>query len=920
MVPANPTIDDSVTIVFDASQGNAALVGQTDVFAHCGLIGRASTDLGNWLHQKSQWNSGFDTTILMTPLGNNRHQIGFVPRTFFGCSSAEDIRAMAFVFRNAAGTLAGKNADQSDIHLPIFPDSNFSAILWKPLERPRILSLNTNFPIEVRSNEPALITVFQDGIPFAQSSGLVSQFNYSLPASNYGKYRLSFTADNGTQVVSDSTYYIVQAPVTIAALPQGTRDGINYINDSTVVLVLLAPQKSFSYVIGEFNDWEMDPNYFMNRTPDGERYWLEITGLQAGKEYPFQYFVDQYVKIGDPYAEKVLDPWNDNGVNSIVYPNLIPYPTGKTTELVTVLQTAKPAYNWQVNNFQRPDNRDLVIYELLVRDFVIRHDYATLIDSLDYLEKLGVNAIELMPVNEFDGNQSWGYGPAYYFAPDKYYGTEAKLKEFIDECHARGIAVILDVVFNHAFGQSPLVRLYQDRATGEVNANNPWLNISAPHPLGLGYDFDHESSYTQMHFDSVLSFWAQEYRVDGFRLDLSKGFTNTNTGQDIGLWSQYDQSRVNILKRMSTRFWNLNFGKYFILEHFANNDEETELANHGMMLWGKASEEYYQGGMGYEPNSDFSWYMSYQSRGWSYHNLVGFFESHDEERAMFQNIAYGNNSISSHNCRDTTVALKRMAMLAAFWATIPGPKMMWQFGELGYDYSLNFGCRTCPKPIRWDYWWDTRRQLLFKKYAAIIKLKTEFPDAFRSSSYDISAWGKQKQIHVNSNSMNVTVIGNFDVVNTDVWTGFQHTGRWYNYMAGDSLEVTNVNMTIPLTPGDFRIFTDQRLPKPDLSVSTLPVGLEEEAIDISLNVWPNPFPEETRISFFNPSMNEVGLEVFDLQGSLVSKIDLGLQNAGEIEVVWNPRSKNGDFLPNGLYGFRLKVGEQIKSGKLILQH
>jgi hypothetical protein len=145
------------------------------------------------------------------------------------------------------------------------------------------------------------------------------------------------------------------------------------------------------------------------------------------------------------------------------------------------------------------------------------------------------------------------------------------------------------------------------------------------------------------------------------------------------------------------------------------------------MMWGKASEAYYQGGMGYEANSDFSWYMSHQARGWNFHNLVGFFESHDEERAMFQNITYGNDAIASHNCRDTTVALKRMAMLAAFWATIPGPKMMWQFSELGYDYSINFACRTCPKPARWDYLLDTRRQLLNKKYAAIINLKTKYP-------------------------------------------------------------------------------------------------------------------------------------------------------------------------------------------------
>ncbi|WP_243664309.1 alpha-amylase family glycosyl hydrolase [Rhodothermus marinus] len=93
-----------------------------------------------------------------------------------------------------------------------------------------------------------------------------------------------------------------------------------------------------------------------------------------------------------------------------------------------------------MTDFERPPAHELVIYELLIRDFVARHDYATLIDTLDYLERLGVNAIELMPVAEFDGNISWGYNPAFHLALDKYYGPADDLKRFVDECHRRGIA------------------------------------------------------------------------------------------------------------------------------------------------------------------------------------------------------------------------------------------------------------------------------------------------------------------------------------------------------------------------------------------------------------------------------------------------------------------------------------------------
>ena len=111
----------------------------------------------------------------------------------------------------------------------------------------------------------------------------------------------------------------------------------------------------------------------------------------------------------------------------------------------------------------RPDQRDLVIYELLIRDFSYRSDYQTVIDSLPHLKKLGINAIELMPIIEFDGLSSWGYAPTFFFACEKYYGPEEKLKELIDSCHSNGIAVIMDIVFNHAFQPNPWLRLYYDR-------------------------------------------------------------------------------------------------------------------------------------------------------------------------------------------------------------------------------------------------------------------------------------------------------------------------------------------------------------------------------------------------------------------------------------------------------------------------
>jgi 1,4-alpha-glucan branching enzyme len=197
-------------------------------------------------------------------------------------------------------------------------------------------------------------------------------------------------------------------------------------------------------------------------------------------------------------------------ISASTYPNLKAYPTGKTSGIVSLLQTAKPVFNWQTTNFTRPDKRNLVIYELLIRDFVATQNFQTVKDTLSYLKRLGVNAIEIMPFNEFEGNDSWGYNPSFYFAPDKAYGTETAVRQFVDECHRQGIAVIMDMVLNHSFGSSPMVQLYWDAANNQPAANSPWFNQVATHPFNVGYDFNHEAQATKDFVDRVVEHLAYQ--------------------------------------------------------------------------------------------------------------------------------------------------------------------------------------------------------------------------------------------------------------------------------------------------------------------------------------------------------------------------------------------------------------------------
>ena len=915
--PQFPSIDDTITIIYNSSLGNSALLNTTSIYAHTGVINKYSSSIYDWKHIPVQWHEGADSTIRLTSLGNNIFQMRFHIKSYYDLSNNEETKSLNFVFRDDNGTISGVNADGSDFFIPIYT-ANEVVKFTSPIEFPLIKNIGDNIDVLVRSKQNGMINLFLDGQLLSQIYG--DSLSYSFSTQNYGQHYLHFEMLSNGLVFTDSIYYVVDSTQVIQDPPSGVINGINYINDSTVVLVLEAPFKDFVYVIGDWNDWRVDPLFRMIKSLNGEKYWLELNNLIPNKEYLFQYFVDAKIKIADPYSSKIISEYDQYIPNSI-YPNLISYPTDQTTHAVSVIETNKQPYSWQSQNFIAPDNRDLVIYELLIRDFSFRSDYKTVIDSLDHLKSLGINAIQLMPIIEFDGLLSWGYAPTFFFAAEKFYGPENTLKSLIDSCHSNGIAVILDIVLNHAFQPNPWLRLYYDEGRDQATSQSPWFNPEATHPFNVGYDFNHSSPLVHAMVDSVLDYWTTEFRFDGYRFDLSKGFTQLNTVGNVSLWSNYDLDRINNIKRIANNLWARHPGKYFILEHFADNSEEIELSLHGCMLWGKAHNQYNESTMGYvgSGGDNFEWYMSKNARGWPYHNLIGFMESHDEERLMYNNLLYGNSSFN-YDVKDLKTSLKRMGQAAAFFFTIPGPKMMWQFGELGYDYSINFPSnteesRTSPKPVKWDYKDNYFRYNLFLEYSALIKLKTSYP-AFRTSDYRMETWGTQKQIYIDDPQMNFTIIGNFNVVSEDTYTGFQHTGWWYDYITGDSINVSDINMKIYLDPGEWKIYSDTFLSTPNMI----------NPIDTSINLinnynkgniiqYPNPFNKSTDISLTCEGSSN--LKIFDSLGRLLYQ-DQSVSNQGKTIYNWDGYSNSGRKLGNGCYPFIIETKERIFSGKLTI--
>ncbi len=860
--PEFPVDNSTLSFTVDCAKGNQGLFNfeggnSNNVYVHIGVITNLSTGANDWKYVKFTWGST-DPLAKATPLGGNKYQYSITNiRSFMGVPAGETIRKVCIIFRNATGTLKQVNSDVNDMYLPVYGNSEYAVRLNLPPFEPRFIpwiepltvavggSINITGVASANSN----LTLKLDGTTINTAAN-ANTISANPTIGTACTHQVFLEGNNGSVTVKDSFSFYIPPTTNVAALPGGVVEGINYNpNNTSVTLVLFAPGKNNIVVFGDFSNWTTQCNYQMNKTPDGNYFWLTLNGLTPGQEYGFQYLIDNTIITTDPYTQKVLDP-DDQFINATTYPNLKPYPTGLTTGLVGIIQTAEPQYTWQVNNFVKPDKKNLVIYELLIRDFLAQHSYQGLIDSLPYLKNLGINAIELMPVNEFDGNESWGYNPSFYFAPDKYYGTKNKLKEFIDKCHLNGIAVILDVVYNHCTGNAPQAKMYWDAANNRPAANNPWLNPTAPHAYAFFNDFNHTAVPTQYLVQRSLNHWITEYRVDGYRFDLAKGFTQTVSNTTT--IENYDASRVANLKRYYDGTVPNFPGTYMILEFLGTtpSQEEQEYAAHGFMLWGNSNFAYSQCTMGFAANSNISpvVYNSPQ-RLFSNPGLVGYMQSHDEERTMYRNITFGNSS-GSYNVRNLNTALAREEAAATVFFTVPGPKMIWQFEERGYDVPLNFGgSNIANKPPRWEYMQVPERVHLYNAYKSIIQFRLNNPAVFNNTSftYDFNS-GLVKVFQIadpNASGLKVTVVANMDVVSATKTLNFQSTGNWTNYISngigtglngitGNNFNLTATSQTVTLQPGEYHIYVSVPPCATALPTATSPINYCQNAVATQL--------------------------------------------------------------------------------------
>lgn len=827
-VTSNPAIvtDDYtgiITLTYDPAGG--AMATATNCYAHIGVkVGGAQWQCA------PTWRSGLAKHKLTKSGTKWVLTIDNMFNYFTGCPGT--YQELDMVFNDGpAGTKEGKSVTGGDFYIAI-SQAGALDVKFDAASSSGVVNLGGTVSFTANATLSSDLVIKKNGIAVKTVTGATT-ISHSEVLNTIGDYTFTVEAVSGIKKSNDTRSIAILSSSVNQARPSGLLEGITYnaTDNTKVQLCLYAKDKNNVlpdniFVVGDFNNWAISNDYQMKRDATTGYWWTELTGLQSGVEYAFQYAVkigSKIVKISDPYSQKVLHP-DDQWEPTQKYPNLKTYPT-QGDGYVSVLQTNKSQFSWspQTTNFVKPNKNNLVIYELWVYDFSTQRDFKSVIERLDYIQNLGINALQLMPITEYEGNISWGYNPTHYFSVDKSYGTENDLKKLIDECHKRGIAVILDMVFNHVTGAAPQAKMYW--GTNAIATNNPWFNQVAPHGASVNQDYNHNFTPTRDMFKRVLKYWIDEFKVDGYRMDISHGFCGVDCGNRTDIMFDYYNNGVKAG----------NQDGYFILEHWEETaGERQNYINYGMMCHLNNTKSYEQTAMGWLKDGD-------DLNGSNQDGFLTYCESHDEERNMFKAKTYGNGATA----KTLSGYANRAPLNTAFNVLLNGSHMMWMFQELAYDYSIfsnstgAVGNRTDPKPMPENLGWYTNstRMDSYQKIGQLVQLRTKIlPNVFSGNptSSDLGSGKAARSVIWGSGNDRVFVVGNFNAssdgatytgpVNISLPTG----NSWYDYLANGNSAI-GASTSITLQPGELKIYTAARYTLPNVpnSYSDFTLGSQD---------------------------------------------------------------------------------------------
>lgn len=577
----------------------------------------------------------------------------------------------------------------------------------------------------------------------------------------YGRHQLTARAEREGLVGMEEIFFWKLPPHRVENIPQGTPWGPTVNPDGTATFTLHAPGKRFVSLVGDFNDWDPFAD-MMIASPDGT-WWL--TRPLSNGTHRYQFCIEGRRFLADPYARDV--EWKDEAGREGHEP----------WHARAVLEVGRAPFVWAATNYTRPSLDQLVIYEFHIDDLAPGGGFTGVIAKLDYIRGMGFNAIGPMPWMEFTVDRSWGYNPAFHFAPESAYGTPDDLKRLIDEAHRRGMAVIMDAVFNHMDRNSALYQLY-----GADYDASPYFRMFRGENWGFP-DLDQSSRAFKRYVADAIGYWLTEYRVDGIRFDATR-FVEWEGYNDWGAgWLAWAGRQADP-------------GSYMIAEHIPSdpdlvNRTEMDTTWHDAFRWvvRYAVEEARLN------RAELARLLDPVQLGFTNAaQRIAYTESHDEERVMrdLRRRGYSKDE-----------AARRAVLALAVTLTAPGPAMVYAGQEIGEDTPKTVGSN----PLNWqraEGWFGRRVRRLRDEARALVTLRTTHP-ALRSPAVKMETQGLPEDVAVYTRGEGgaaVVVAANFGRRDRRVTVTLPGAGPWRDVLLQrPAAPSRGQRITVTLEPG-----------------------------------------------------------------------------------------------------------------------
>lgn len=546
---------------------------------------------------------------------------------------------------------------------------------------------------------------------------------------------------------------------------------------ATLELCLFAPYNEIVQLLGSWNDYQPID---MTRRDDG---WWCANVCVPDREHQYKFRVksksyfcmDEMVDIFDPYSLSVTQEKDQ-----------------KSILVVKHGQRQWVDYDWKHDENPLPANGELVMYELHVGDFAgkgKRGTFNDVIAKLDYLSELGINCIELMPVKEFPG-KGWGYSLRSLFAVENSYGKPKDLCRMVDECHARGIRVVIDGVYNHAEMEAPLTKIAYEYWFYKDNPDPPEMH------WGPKYNFEHFDNNLNVFparkyvIDSIL-FWVEKFHIDGVRFDATRALGKFDMMREL---ADAAYSKINGMKHFLT-----------VAEHVPEDPAITGRDRGAPMdaAWHDGFAHHIQEMLCFK-KIDIDELLKLMSPGTNGYEkperIINYITTHDQDRIL---------ALLGKEAKIVDEpAFRRVKLGLGLVLTAPGIPMLWMGTEFGFAAEKSLD----PVPLDWELLGNDRNKDLLEYVKTLFRLRREAP-ALQGETKEILLQDNERQVFAikrwNAEGNLVIVAANLKDDPAGEFTVEGHgieDGVWHEHVWNFDVEVKDSKLTDTLGPSEVKIY------------------------------------------------------------------------------------------------------------------